>query len=399
MPLKATPKVFLYMDALPQKNGSGAHLRFYSNTRAYLDLGFEVEAVQVAAQCDHSKPSADLKGLAWLRVIAPAAGRSAAGALAYRLAWPSRAACGYVNPMVETIRQTAIARERAAPGALHQFEGDTMAAAVPFLPGLNKIVSSHCLGSETIEQMNRIAGELEGRQETVAEHREFRFTRALEQKAARHSRLVLCVSTFDRDVMQKQWVFPRAEYLPMSIPDESRMRPASTKRKGDRINLIHVGALAHLPSFRSLEFLVGTGFPALIAGRAGADLAESCRVPPIATAPGRRNCSVFLRRIRRLSWPGFSSDIYRELTGSDLHVVGVHRDSRAPNADYRDPLAYGLPVLSTTAGNSLGIEGLRGGENILLAERSVAHLRRRWARSWAPAAAARLGLCGGPEAV
>lgn len=40
--------VFACMDD-PEQNGSGLHLRCYSNIQAYLDLGYQVEIVQVTA--------------------------------------------------------------------------------------------------------------------------------------------------------------------------------------------------------------------------------------------------------------------------------------------------------------------------------------------------------------
>ena len=47
-------RVFLYMDEAPRQTGSGAQLRFYSNLRAYVDLGFEAEVVCVGRTAKHS---------------------------------------------------------------------------------------------------------------------------------------------------------------------------------------------------------------------------------------------------------------------------------------------------------------------------------------------------------
>ena len=68
-----TKRVFIFLDTMPQRQGSGASLRFYSNVRAYLDLGFEVEVIQIATSDDGSQPSEDLSPVVWKRVFEPMA--------------------------------------------------------------------------------------------------------------------------------------------------------------------------------------------------------------------------------------------------------------------------------------------------------------------------------------
>src|SRR5215217_309892 len=87
--------VFFFLDFMPQKQGSGASLRFYSNVRAYLDLGYKPEVVQVASHPDEGSPSEDLRGAEWTRVIEPSSPASLMGRLMFRAGIPTQSAVSY----------------------------------------------------------------------------------------------------------------------------------------------------------------------------------------------------------------------------------------------------------------------------------------------------------------
>ena len=77
-------RVFIYMDTPPQTTGSGAHLRLYSNVRAYLDLGFDVEVVHFTANPERSVPDPGLEGLRWSQADAEPQASSLLGRLEFR---------------------------------------------------------------------------------------------------------------------------------------------------------------------------------------------------------------------------------------------------------------------------------------------------------------------------
>src|SRR5689334_17615695 len=88
-------RVFFFLDFMPQKQGSGASLRFYSNVRAYLDLGYKPEVIQVASHPDHTFPNEDLRGAKWTYVIEPPEPASFMSRLMFRAGVTTQAAVSY----------------------------------------------------------------------------------------------------------------------------------------------------------------------------------------------------------------------------------------------------------------------------------------------------------------
>ena len=88
-------RVFFFLDFMPQKQGSGASLRFYSNVRAYLDLGYKPEVIQIASRPDDTSPSEDLLGAEWTNVIEAPAPVSLMGRLMFRAGVMTQAAVSY----------------------------------------------------------------------------------------------------------------------------------------------------------------------------------------------------------------------------------------------------------------------------------------------------------------
>src|SRR5688572_19716342 len=96
-------RVHIYMqDCVPCRDGSGSNNRLYSNVRAYLDLGYDVEVVCVQTKSDWQfSVDPSLEGVRWthLRCEAgqpnisalPAHGSALGGMVnrgAYWLGWP-----------------------------------------------------------------------------------------------------------------------------------------------------------------------------------------------------------------------------------------------------------------------------------------------------------------------
>src|SRR4030095_6421519 len=127
-------RVFVFLDTMPQRQGSGASLRFYSNIQAYLDLDFEVEVVQIATAADGSKPSEDLKPVVWKRVIKEAGAPSVWGSLLYRAGTPAQASTAYYFSKHYIVLREVTARLQRYPAALYHFEGESIANVIPWLP-------------------------------------------------------------------------------------------------------------------------------------------------------------------------------------------------------------------------------------------------------------------------
>lgn len=358
----AEKRVFIYLNTMPRKQGSGASLRYYSNVRAYLDLGFEVEVIQLADAPDGSEPDEDLRPVKWTRVFERGGRPSLLGRLLYRAGVPSRPAVEYYFPY-----HSAVAREVAAraPGAIHQLEGEAYANVLPWLPeGTRAVLSLHDIPSAVVESSIKIVCEAQRRGPTTPERRELRFVRRAERLMAQHAPLILCISDHDRERVLTELGCARAEYLPMSIPDEGAARRREGWMPDGKLRLLHLGRVSHLPSFRSLEFLFEQVFPRLpprllerisldVVGRA--DLDERSKKIFAAAAP-----------YANVTFRGFVEDVMPFYRRSDVQIVSS-TDATGLRTRIVESFAYGLPVLSTSVA-ACGIRGIEAGEQLLIAD-------------------------------
>ena len=111
-------RVFLYMDDAPRQTGSGAQLRFYSNLRGYVDLGFKAEVVRIGTRKTPVDPSA-LCGADLVDVPVAPPVRSLFGRLSYRLGYPNRPASRYYFAKHDAASKAALQRSRQFPDAVH----------------------------------------------------------------------------------------------------------------------------------------------------------------------------------------------------------------------------------------------------------------------------------------
>jgi glycosyltransferase involved in cell wall biosynthesis len=358
--------VFVFLDTMPRRQGSGASLRYYSNVRAYLDLGFAVEVIHIATAPDGSEPSEDLRPVTWTRVIEPVSSSSLSGRLLFRLGIPRSSSLAYRLPQSLLARREVNIRRRQVPAAFYHFEGEWLSAVIPSLPKTTRAIwSLHDLPSTVVEATMRIACEAQQRGPTVPERRELRFMQRLERVVARHAPLILCIAQHDRDRLSSDWDCSRVEYLPMSIPDDGAERTGRGWLAGGRLRLLHLGRIGHLPSYRSLEFLFEQVFPRLppdvlekismdIVGHVEPDNERARRILALATP------------YPNVSFRGFVADVIPYYQNADVQVVGS-TDASGLRTRTIESFAYGLPVLSTSVG-ARGIAGLKAGEQILIAD-------------------------------
>jgi glycosyltransferase involved in cell wall biosynthesis len=359
-------RVFIFLDTMPQRQGSGASLRFYSNVRAYLDLGFDVEVIQIASSPDGSEPSRDLEPVVWTRIIERPPSPTALGRVMFRWGIPRQASFTYYVPQSRIVRREAEIRRRRAPGAIYHFEGEAFSPVIPAQPRTMRCIwSLHDPSSTVAAAIIKIASEAQHRPPTVAERRELRFTRRMERYVARHTPLILCISDHDAQRLRSEWDCERTEYLPMSIPGDGADRKAGIWVPGGRLRLLHVGRVSHLPSYRSLEFLFEKVFPIL-----PHDVLARMSMDVIGTIEPDSDRA---RRILALAAPypnvvfrGFVDDVIPYYEQSDVQVVAA-TDASGLRTRTIESFAYGLPVLSTSVG-ARGIAGLKPGEHLLIAD-------------------------------
>lgn len=353
---------------MPQRQGSGASLRFYSNVRAYLDLGFDVDVIQVAQQADGSEPSRDLAPVKWKRIIERAASPTLIGRLSFRAGMPNRAAFQYYYSLHRVIQREINNRFEHEPGALFHLEGEHMASVIPWLSkSIRCIWSLHDLPSAVVSATTRIACEAQDRAPAQTEQRELRFAEKAERVVASHAPLILCIADTDRERLRSEWN-AQIEYLPMSIPGDGQTRIDGWLRD-DRLRILHLGSVSHLPSYRSLEFLFEQVFPQM-----PESLLERIEMDVVGTVddqnPRTKRILELARKYSNVTFHGFVSDVVPFYRKSDVQVV-ASTDATGLRTRTIESFAYGLPVLSTSVG-ARGIAGLRPGEQLLIADDSRA---------------------------
>lgn len=355
-------QIFIYMDDWPHATGSGAHLRFRSNVQAWVDLGYEVEVLRVA-----EKPAdpPNWPGVLFTALTPEPGPSSFWGKVQYRLAWPGRAALPHHFTKHTVASKAVVDRMQRYPEAWHMLEGDSLGNVAPLFPSRRLLFSHHDLCAEGLEATYRSVAESDQRPLSSAEKREVNFIRAAELHICRHSRLVLCISDHDREVLQTRHGISHATYFPMSVHPETCIARPGTHGKNE-LRLLHTGKVSHLPSYRSLEFIFQEVFP-----RLKPEVLQRLRLRIVGTSDGSDNRT---RRIREmgepyrniLEWSGFLPDLEPSYEWADLQIV-ASTDVSGLRTRIVESLARGLPVLSTPRA-ARGLGGLSDGENILLTE-------------------------------
>lgn len=363
-------RVHLYTkDWLPSRDGSGTNSRIYSNVRAYLDLGFEVEIVYFQTKRNALfAPEVSLPSVRWTHLqvdeIPSTVLNRTSNQLAYWSGWPVNKALDYLFKTRQLIRREVRRREAAFPGSLHHFEYLATACAAIHLPGVNCIWSHHDIESDFTARHQAIRYELEGRHPQGHERRSLKYLKQAERLAARHCRLVLCIARHECDVLRHQWGCKHAEFFPMSIPVEDSPLRTRTWVEGRKLRLFHLGRIDSLPSFRSLQFVLEKVFPLL--GKSVLTDIELIVVGEIRETERAKAVLSLGHQYPQVHFTGFQKDIRRFYGEVDLQLVG---SSEATGLRTRivESFAYGVPVLSTTVG-ATGVEGLMADENIILAD-------------------------------
>ena len=357
-------RAFLYMDTLPDRTGSGAHLRMYSNVRAYADLGLDVEVVHLSARDGGPGIDGALGAVELTRIAVAPRPASVVSRLSYRLGLPSAAACRYYYPLHAATRAAVEQREAAHPDAVHQVEGESLANVIPFVPRARVIWSVHEPISSAVVRTVQAGAELEGRGPTVAEEREIRFTGRMERRVAQASPLVLTISPSDRDMVRSKWGVDRVEHLPMSVPDENRFAPHAEWMRGGKLRVLHLGAIAQMPTFRSLQLLLGEVFPTL-------DPETLARLELVVAGsydpehPRVKHVLELAARFPQVSLLGFVDDLGPLYESCDVQIV-ASPDATGLRTRVIESLAWHLPVISTPAAAE-GVIGSEPGRNMLVA--------------------------------
>ncbi|GAB4539738.1 MAG: hypothetical protein Fur002_05330 [Anaerolineales bacterium] len=354
-------KVFFYSPGEIAPGGSGSALRQFSNLRAYLDLGFDVEVFQFFQR--GAKTPAKLNApIQWSQFEYTPRPPSLLKRFAFYAGVPRRAILETIfpaRPFVANILRANAARE---PNAIHHFEYIDVASAALDASDIKSVWSCHDIFSRRIPLLWEMRAEGEEKETRYRRARVQNLRRA-EDWVARSNNLILNIAIHEQQEFQQRG-YQHAEFFPMSWANES---PAPRRRawmSGGILRLLHLGSVDGFLGYDSLRFILEKVFPLL-----PANFLQRVELQ----VAGKIGESDFARKIRQLAEPypqvkflGFVDDVKALYSGCDLQVVGGVR-ATGMRTRIIESFVYGVPVLSTTE-SARGVAHLTPNENILLAD-------------------------------
>lgn len=366
--LEHPPRVHIYSDWLgPFPNSNGAELTICSEGQAYLDLGCAVEFVFFRTKTNHLPANSGyFKQLAYTVVDARNERPPRHALLAYRAGWPQDLAVWHLYPARSAMLRATRARVQKDPKAIHVFHTLRTANVILSLSKARTIWVCHDIESDLYSRSEAIDRQLEGRQAVYSwEARKLKRLAELERKVAHSCGLVLCVAPEDAKRFGERWPASNAAYLPISVAYGDSPVGVGQNRVPGELRLLHIGSLGHLPSYTSLQFLLGRVFPLL-------DPDTIARLKLEVVGPweaGERRCTAIIEMARpypMVSFSGFVEDIRAAYRRNDLQVV-ASTQATGRRTRIIESWALGMPVLSTQVGVG-GVTHLAPGQNILLAD-------------------------------
>jgi len=360
------PRVYIYSDArAPEPSANGPGLTICSEVQAFLDLGFEVEFVFFRTRDNIPSSPGYFQQLKCTVIDAREEKPSLYARVAYWMGWPWKLALRQLFPARKVILREANARIQNNGTAIHIFHYLRTANVIPDLPRARMIWACHDIESEYYARNRSLLQKLDKREPYSYENRALRRLSKLERNVARACGLVLCVASEDAKQTVEEWSVPHAAYLPISIPNTDVPIGAGEHRTAGRLRLLHIGALGPPATYTSLEFLFTRVFPLL-----DADTLSRLQLEVVGKSTpigARKNAIMTMARpYPMVQFSGFVDDIRTAYRRNDLQLVASTK-STGRRARIIESWAFGMPVLSTTAGAG-GVKDIAPGQNILIAD-------------------------------
>jgi len=354
-------KVFFYSPGEIAPGGSGSALRQFSNLRAYLDLGLDVEVFQFFRQ-GQKTPAKLAAPEKWTQIECAPRPTTFLKRFAFYAGFPRGAILETIFPLRPFVIHAMRSNAAKEPNALHHFEYIDAASAALEMNPIKSIWSCHDIFSRRIPLLWAMRAKEESKESRYRRVRVQNLRRA-EDWTARGNHLILNIAIHEQQEFQRRG-YHHAEFFPMSWADET---PAPRKRgwtADGKLRLLHLGSVDGFLGYDSLRFILEEVFPLL-----PADFLQRAEL----LIAGKIGKSDFSDKIRQLAKPypqvkflGFVDDVKALYGECDLQIVGGVR-ATGMRTRVIESFVYGVPVLSTTE-SARGVAYLTHGENILLAD-------------------------------
>ncbi len=363
--LKQEP-VFFFTGTLIAPGGQGSAMRVYTNLRAYLDLGFEVELIQFVDEENQGKPLVLPEGAIHLTQLPrdPRGMSRRVKKLAMRLGWPQAFFLNAMFPIRRQVVDEVRARFEEHPRALFHFEYDNFASAISAFPGMRSVWSNHDLFSQRVQLVWQQRDERRSPDRSEAERqRVLGRVRQAEDLIARRASLILNIAAHEHEEFLRRG-YRNAVLFQMSWPDEALVPRARAWKEDGKLRLLHLGSVNGLVGYESLSYLIGEVLPQLTP-----EVLEGLELWVVGTLADSFYCNRILEIAKpypQVRFLGFVEDLRGMYAQVDVQVVGGVKASGL-RTRIIESMVYGVPVLST-AEMAEGLSGLVDGENILLAK-------------------------------
>lgn len=346
--------------------GSGTPIRQFTNARAYLDLGLDVEVIQISSGSNDARVILP-KGAKHSLLTSVAVTPNLRQRIAYKIGFPFADVLQVLYNDRHSLLDLIHQQEKRAPGAIHHFENLSTANVAISLKdqGLNLVWSCHDWESDRNRKVSSMREEIGHRKPIIEKIRRRHFARQVEKQTSRACKLVLMIADHETRIFRDQLGIKNAEWFPMSWPQETLVSRSRAWVEGGTLRLLHVGSPDAMVGYYSLKFILGEVFP-----RLPADCLEKIEL----LVAGRMQDTEYSRVIRRLAQPypqvkflGYVDEIESLYAGADVHLVG-NPVATGLRTRIIESFVCGIPVVSTPEAAE-GIVGLEPGNNIIL-ERS-----------------------------
>lgn len=353
-----TRPIVIYLEDAPRRTGSGAHLRFFSNVRAWCDAGAAVHLVRLVRATDgewSGDPDLPLASVHRFPIEeTTGAQASILARIAYRLGIPSAAAVRMYFPPSRSIADALAEMGTRIPGALHVMEGELL-AAVAMHQHEQWVWSEHEALDDSIAALQAALTDDQRRVRRAALKREARFAAAVQRRILRRASGIIYIS--QRSARRGSALPERFRvFLPLSIADENESWARPAAAAAAPLRLLHLGSVSHLPTYSSLRYLLGAVFP-LVSPRAMARI----RLTVVGRFDPRHPRCVEIQQLAR-SFPnvelsGFATSLRDVYAAHDAQIV-ASVEGAGIRTRIVESLARGLPVLATPQ----AVDGMPGFE-------------------------------------
>ncbi|MEI7848048.1 MAG: glycosyltransferase, partial [Chloroflexota bacterium] len=357
--LKQQP-VYFYSPGEIAATGSGSAMRQFTNLRAYLDLGFNVEVIQFVQSTSGLKlrPMVDVP---WHQVEYNPHPVSLLRRVAFYTGWPRSWVMEILFPVRPFVVREVAARVRQRPEALHHFEYINIACAAVDFSGLHAIWSCHDILSRRVPYLWEMHAGGPVKMNRYQHTRLWRLRQA-EDWVAQANTAILNIAWHENEEFVHQRGY-RAHFFPMSWPDELTLMPRPEIHHVSKLRLLHLGNVDGFIGYDSLSFLLNKVFPLLAPEKI--NCLELLIVGHIGESEHSREIHALAQRFPQVKFLGFVEDIRQVYAQADVQVTGGER-ATGMRTRIIESLVYGLPIISTVE-SARGVAYLQDGYNILLA--------------------------------